>query len=492
MQRENAEFKPPTREECEGHLRRVRPQLRLGKYICAGGTGLVFELQGTPTPSVVKIVDSRYMARTSGCTAEDKQLRKIMQKYIEQEIRLMRLLKSPYVMQLDDVARIQNPDGVATDDYAPVTLIFMPKMISLMEFTARVRKLTADEIVQMGLDIGEALAICQRNRVIHRDLKPSNIFVREENGRLRFVLGDFGIGRRVEKLGEEIVTNIGTGYFCAPEIMCREVLYYYNSDIYSLGMTMFYLLAGTHALMKKDPVTGITTVIKCERIPPKLQDFLQKSLQLEPRHRFHTPEEMISALKAVGTVKWQDVDGKPPCIMAAKEALCHGKEDAALKYAVESYNKQEPGCRRMLAYCIYRKAPRDERVMALLQICFMEGDAMGILIRGMLRAEQGDLLRAGKDIRDAALSGQQCVPAWYYYGRFLYYGDFEGIKQDRKQGIMLIQRAAEQHFYPALRILKRIRKECPELEIPADLAQLLEKEYSRDNPLESRDIIRFL
>ena len=57
---------------------------------------------------------------------------------------------------------------------------------------------------------------------------------------------------------------------------------------------------------------------------------------------------------------------------------------------------------------------------------------------------------------------------------------------------MLVQRAAEQQFYPALRIMKRIRSEHPELKLPSELEQLLQKEYSRDNPLESQDIIRFL
>lgn len=485
-------YPPPTREECERYLRSVRPELRLGRYICAGGAGLVFELEGTPTPSVVKIVDSCFMARTKDYSAEAKELRMRMNAYIDREVELMCQLKSPHVMRLYDAVKISAPEGADRGDCVPVTLIFMPKLIALPKFIADVRKLTADEIVQMGLDIGEALKVCVKNKVVHRDVKPANIFVVKKDGRLRFVLGDFGASRRVEKLGEENVTAFGTPYYRAPEIVKRDTLNYYNSDIYSLGMAMFYLLSGAYAQTKRDAATGITTVKNPERIPPQLQAFIQKTLQVDPGHRFHTPEEMCAVLKAVGPINRWTGSGAPACVMAAKDALCHGKDIEALKFACESYKKHEKGSRRMLAYCLYRINPGDERVMALLQECFLEGDAIGILIRGMLLAEQGKRKQAAKDIRDAAASSQQCVPAWYYFGRFLYYGDFEGIAQDQSQGIMLVQRAAEQQFYPALRIMKRIRSEHPELKLPSELEQLLQKEYSRDNPLESQDIIRFL
>lgn len=485
------EIKEPSRERCEGYLKRFHPELKLGAYIQSGGAGVVYELIGTKTPTVVKIVDSCYMAQTGGCRAEDKEKRRAALHYVQREIEQMRRLKGcAHIMPVYDAMTIPDPDGIAESNLMPVTLIIMPKLMPLMWFTANKRKLTSMEILQLGLDICEALRSCTEQKIIHRDVKPANIFVCQKDGKLRFVLGDFGISRRVENLGVEIVTEIGSGYYQAPEF--RSPIRYYNSDIYSLGVTLFYLLTGTYPLLKPDQAAGNTTVLQIDRVVPEFREVLEKAMQIDPELRYHGPTQMIDALRKLPVIRPTVGPELSGGLMAAKEALCHGKLQEALYYAHESYLKRERGSRRFLAYCLNRVDPEDERIMDMLDECFNEGDPTGILIRGMLLKEKGELQMAVRDIQDAAVDRRGCVPAWYYYGRFLYYGDCEGIQQDRSLGILYIQRAAEQQFYPALRILKRIRGELSELTLPPYLEQLLQKEYSRTDPRESGDIIRFL
>ena len=98
---------------------------------------------------------------------------------------------------------------------------------------------TAWEYVTQAAD---ALRAADRSGVVHRDIKPANLMVTED-GRLKVT--DFGVSRSVTvDHGEtEHGTIVGTPAYMAPEqAMGKEVDC--RSDIYSLGMTLYHMLAG--------------------------------------------------------------------------------------------------------------------------------------------------------------------------------------------------------------------------------------------------------
>ena len=88
---------------------------------------------------------------------------------------------------------------------------------------------------------------------MHRDIKPSNIFLKFENDKCITKLGDFGISRYYLDSSElfgnsfydlydmELSGNMGTPLFMAPEIL-KEGHYNYKIDLYSLGVTLYYLI----------------------------------------------------------------------------------------------------------------------------------------------------------------------------------------------------------------------------------------------------------
>lgn len=483
---------PPSRTDCERYLREFDRTLRLGAFIKAGGAGVVYELEGAETPQVVKVIDTRFMADRDGSTYQDKELRRKCSSYIQHEIRVMESLRGcSSVVQIGRSRTFPNPGGASPSSYISVTLITMPKLIPLMQYLTTGSALTESDILQMWLDIGEALRACVREKIIHRDVKPDNIFVCPDGDRLRFVLGDFGVSRRMDDLGEQAVTGVGTGYYKAPEIVGREPLRYWNSDIYSLGVTIYYLLANTFTVPRKDPKTGRSIVEEWYQVPEAFRPFLEKALQADPEFRYHDPDEMIADLSRLCVTRRRRVV-REPFATAVKDALCHNKLEDALDYAVKGFSSREKSCRRLLAYCLYRVDPKDERVLRLLNECFNEGDPAGILIRGMVYAARGEKKKAGMDIRDAALSSKQCVPAWYFYGRFLYRGNCEGIPRNAELGLLYIQKAAEHKYYPALRYLQRISAADRSLDLPPELMQLMQEPYSRDDERERGDIIRFL
>jgi len=94
----------------------------------------------------------------------------------------------------------------------------------------------ADAILQViaGLDAAAAIGI------LHRDIKPSNCFV-HRNGRV--LVGDFGLSVAASGHGTSSRTVLGTPGFASPEQLRGDSLDV-RSDIYSVGATLFYLLAG--------------------------------------------------------------------------------------------------------------------------------------------------------------------------------------------------------------------------------------------------------
>jgi hypothetical protein len=99
-----------------------------------------------------------------------------------------------------------------------------------------------DDVREMLLQIGSALAAAHASNIIHRDLKPANILVtRRDDGGPRFVLTDFGIGQVREGIQTERHTG-GTYLFMAPEQLRGRPGP--QSDLWALGVVAYCLLTG--------------------------------------------------------------------------------------------------------------------------------------------------------------------------------------------------------------------------------------------------------
>ena len=99
-------------------------------------------------------------------------------------------------------------------------------------------KLDERLVLRMALDVAEGLTAINREGLVHGDIKPGNI-VLDRDGNAKLVdFGLSGVMRRIEK-GK----LVGTPNYIAPELLrgCQDT---HRSDIYSLGATLYYLLAG--------------------------------------------------------------------------------------------------------------------------------------------------------------------------------------------------------------------------------------------------------
>jgi len=163
------------------------------------------------------------------------------------------------------------------------------------------------KIKKIFREIVDGLGHAHEYEVVHRDLKPANIML-TKRGRVK--LADFGIAREIT--GERITvtgTVVGTPEYMSPEqLKCNPVDL--RTDIYSLGITFFEIIAGRTPFM--DP--GKTKIALYELmnrhmvrpppslvglgfdIPPALDEIILKCLAKEPDDRYRSCEQLKMAM----------------------------------------------------------------------------------------------------------------------------------------------------------------------------------------------------
>ncbi|HEY9620444.1 MAG TPA: serine/threonine-protein kinase [Crinalium sp.] len=163
---------------------------------------------------------------------------------------------------------------------------------------------TEEAVNQILLNILPVLSYVHGKRIVHRDIKPDNIILRKRDSKP--VLIDFGAVR--ETMGTVVNSQggsassivIGTPGFMPSEQAAGRPMY--SSDLYSLGLTMIYLLTGKFPQeLDLDPQTG--EVIWRRYAPSVGMDLaavLDKAIQYHPRDRYATAQDMLTALQTMG------------------------------------------------------------------------------------------------------------------------------------------------------------------------------------------------
>jgi serine/threonine protein kinase/Tol biopolymer transport system component len=161
------------------------------------------------------------------------------------------------------------------------------------------------EIQDIGRRLAEALAAVHGAGLIHRDIKAQNVM---RDGTRRIVLMDFGTGLAFAE-DAETVALAGTPLYLAPEVIEGTSHATVQSDVYALGVLLFYLATGdfpvrgntlgavrrAHAKHDRRPVSGLRP-----DLPPALARVIDRALAVSPSGRFSSAATMAAALEAIG------------------------------------------------------------------------------------------------------------------------------------------------------------------------------------------------
>ena len=139
------------------------------------------------------------------------------------------------------------------------------------------------------LQIIIALNYIHSNNIIHRDLKLGNILLGDN---MEIKIGDFGLSTKLDRKSKKgLDKQVGTLDYEAPEILNKQN-YFYEAEIWSLGIIMCYLLTGKHPFSGKDEEELIQNikdkppVISPEyKISKAAEDLIKQILVKEPSKR---------------------------------------------------------------------------------------------------------------------------------------------------------------------------------------------------------------
>jgi serine/threonine protein kinase len=172
----------------------------------------------------------------------------------------------------------------------------------------RVERIPVDEVLATGVRMASALESAHRAGLIHRDVKPSNILVTTFGTP---VLADFGISASLQRksTGEEVLAM--SIPWSAPEVIAEQTTGTVTSEVWSLGATVYSLLAGhspferrergqnTKDLLRRRIARATYVEIPRHDVPPSLQRVLAAAMNRDPSRRYPSARAFAEALREV-------------------------------------------------------------------------------------------------------------------------------------------------------------------------------------------------
>ncbi|MDQ6612802.1 MAG: protein kinase [Gemmatimonadota bacterium] len=176
---------------------------------------------------------------------------------------------------------------------------------SLADRMTREGKIPADDTRRILADMADALDYAHRQGTIHRDIKPDNILIDDATGRP--MLTDFGIakGQVSGKTLTQIGAVIGTPHYMSPEQASGDRALDGRSDIYSLGVVGWAMLAGRvpfegknlHEILFQQVVAAAPPIKSvAPETPDDLAEAIDRAMKKDPEQRWQDGKSFRQAL----------------------------------------------------------------------------------------------------------------------------------------------------------------------------------------------------
>jgi serine/threonine protein kinase/Tfp pilus assembly protein PilF len=227
-------------------------------------------------------------------------------------------LKKRLLREAQAAAKLDHPNICAIYDVNEadsVTFIVM-QYIEGESLAARMEHQPLDVRTALAIveQAAEGLAEAHAHGVVHRDIKPHNMML-TPRGQLKIL--DFGLAKQIrssDTVDHEAATAtllsspglvVGTMPYMSPEQVQGEPLDP-SSDVFSLGVTLYEMLAGKHPFKHKSAAVTMSRILLGEPIPteqfqakvsPELQTLLSKMLRKDKALRYQSAEDLLTDLR---------------------------------------------------------------------------------------------------------------------------------------------------------------------------------------------------